>query len=183
MDRFASRIALALLVSSLACEKKEGERNSLLSLNSTMVCEAVCVPQDLPLTPPPGWVVQDHPSKQGKVLVALTKQDSFTPSINLLENQFSGSLDQFVDVNVTNLRQLTQRFQQLKRVPFQTAGGIAGVKLTCTSVTNKVHLYFSYYLFDWNAESKRVFTCCSLASQSKTMEPVFDGILKTYRPE
>lgn len=184
MDRFTSRVAIALLVCSLACDEKDGERNSLLSPTTlTSPGDVVYVPKTLPLTAPPGWVTQDHPSKQGKVLIAPMKQDGFAPSINLLEDQYAGSLEQFVDLNVATLRECTQAFRQLKREPFQTDGGVNGIKLTCSSVTGRAQLHFCCYLFDWTADSKRVFTCSSLASQAKTMEPVFDGILKTYRPE
>jgi hypothetical protein len=181
MDRFTGMAAIALLVCSLACDEKESEPTAPSS--SLTGAECVFVPKAMPLTAPPGWVVVPHPSKQGRMLVSPDKQDGFAPCINLLEEQDAGSLDRFVDLSVATLREYTEKFRQLKREPFATDSGVTGIKLTCTSVTGKVQLHFCYYLFDWTADSKRVFTCCSLASQAKTMEPVFDGILKTYRPE
>jgi hypothetical protein len=177
MDRFAGRIAIALMVCSLACENKDGEPTAPTSN------EAVHVPADLPLSAPPGWIVRDHPSKQGKMLMYATKQNGFTPSINLLEDPFSGSLEQCVDLNLAYLLQQSTQFRQLTRGPFQTDGGLIGIKVTGISSVGKVQIHYSYYFFDWAAETKRIFTCCTLASQSKTMEPAFDGILKTYRPE
>src|SRR5437870_2673979 len=69
--------------------------------------------------PPEGWQVVQFPGLKYSISRGPTESE-FASNINVVDETFSGSLAEYVDLNVENMKKMFTDFTVLKREDFQT---------------------------------------------------------------
>jgi hypothetical protein len=129
--------------------------------------------------PPPGWETADFPGMKYKISRG-TPQNGFTPNINVVDEQFSGSLSDYVDLNVENIKKVFQGSNIIKREDIQTEDAQPGVKLVVQDQQMGKRLRQTFYFFS-NGSRKYVATCSAPADGGEALDTLFETSMKTFR--
>ena len=146
--------------------------------------ETVSQPDLFSYQAPKGWTVKDSTYSKYKVCFDVPK-NKFAANINVVLENYSGTLDKYVELNETNLKASTM-FQNLKIVaqkPFATTDGTAGVRVVVTDTIQNFDLQQVFYFFSGSSDNKFVVTASSLVADGDTYAPIFDATLKTFSPK
>jgi hypothetical protein len=90
---------------------------------------------------PKGWTVKDTTFSKYKISFDAPK-NKFSANINVVVENFSGTLAKYVDANKANLK-ASPKFQNLQIVdetPFATTAGVTGVRLVITDTVSNTDL-------------------------------------------
>ena len=128
---------------------------------------------------PQGWQLRDFPGLKYKIAVGPI-QDQFAANINIVEEAYKGPLKEYVDLNVGNLKKMMSQFTLLNRKSFKTSSGLAGEKLTTTSMQQDRLLRQSFYVFSDGRGRYLVVTGSVWAKGGEALDPVFDESLRTF---
>lgn len=129
--------------------------------------------------PPEGWKIRDFPGRKFKVVVG-PANEGFAPNINIVDESFDGSLEDYVKANLNALPKVLKKYRFIKQDDFVTAAGLKGVRVIVESEQNSRLLRQSFYFFS-KKNTKFVITCSASAEEGDKLAPVFDGSMKTFR--
>lgn len=129
------------------------------------------------LTPPENWVVQKSPASPYSVLIA-QPVDDFSPNINIQEETYNGSMDDYISLSMVNLEQM-MKAKKISQSPFSAANS-KGVKLVTNTEYNDFKLRQTFYFFDNSRGQKVVVVTSSARSSAGQFDPVFDTIMQTF---
>jgi hypothetical protein len=132
--------------------------------------------------PPESWNPKEFPGLKFKVVVGPV-HNGFTASINVVEESFRGSLDEYVKGNIATLQKILKNFEMVKQEEFKTTAGLQGVRLIVKNHQFDKDLRQTFYFFGGTADTKYVVTCTTLADDGEKLGPVFERALKTFRFE
>lgn len=126
--------------------------------------------------PPSGWEKKDvglkHPAFMGPT------QNNFRANINVVQEEFSGSLDNYIDHSLKNLRKIFSGFRQLTMEPFTTTSGVEGFRIASESKIGNISVRQIFYVFG-KGNNKYVVTCSQAPGGDN--DDLFDKTLKTWR--
>jgi hypothetical protein len=131
--------------------------------------------------PPDGWIVHPFPGLKYRI-VAGPIEGGFAPNINVVDQLFAGSLEEYVGANLDALQQFLAEFRIVKQEDFQTTDGLQGVRVITYANHNGRTLRQTYYLFG-NGNTKYVVTCTSRSEGGEELDPIFEASMKTFRVE
>ena len=97
------------------------------------------------VNPPDGWIVSEFPGSPYKGLFG-KRANNFTPNINIQEENYNGTMDKYIQLNMVQLEKL-MRAEKVKQSPF-SAKNSSGVKLIIHSEFNDLELTQTFYFFD-----------------------------------
>ena len=131
--------------------------------------------------PPEGWKMSEYPGLKYRIHLGAF-EDNFAPNINVVDEEYDGSLESYVDANIETMRNFIEGFKLVEREPFVTNEGARSIKLTVEGEHYQRLLTQYFYLFD-GGEKKYIVTCSALADNAGNFEPLFDKCVKTFRIE
>jgi hypothetical protein len=176
MKRCMSTVAVVLLVfpgtacrqAALADQPEEGRRLTEAAGGFSFVV-------------PPGWEIREFQGLKYKIAVG-KPASGFTPNINVQDESFNGSLEEYAQASLASLRRVLKEFRLRKQDDFKTAGGLEGKRLILESEQGGKSLRQTVYLFA-RGNTKFVITCSVLAEGGEKLDPVFEASMKTFRFE
>jgi hypothetical protein len=129
--------------------------------------------------PPENWRMSAVPGLKYEIAIGPTR-DGFASNITVVDEEFNGSLDDYVKSNVEALK---ANFKGLTlEVPgkFRTKDGVQGVRLISESEQAGRRLRQGFYFFE-TGSTKYVVCCSTLADGGEKLDPVFEKALKSFR--
>jgi hypothetical protein len=129
--------------------------------------------------PPQGWRVVEFPGLKYRVSAGPT-ENGFAPNINVVDEKFSGSLSEYVELNLTTLKKMFVDFKVIKREDFQTDDGVAATRVVCEDTQQGQHLRQTFCFLE-NSSRKYVVTCSALADGGEKLDALFAQSTKTFR--
>ena len=129
--------------------------------------------------PPSGWQGKDMPGMKFKVWVGQPEND-FAPNIVVVDEQFDGSLNDYVNENIKSLKVLFQKITIIKRENFQTHEGKDAIFFVTQNRQQGMELRQSLFFFG-NGNQKYVVTCSALKQGGATLDELFLKSMQTFR--
>ncbi len=131
------------------------------------------------LRAPKGWQFREFPGLKYQVAFGPPK-DSFSPNINVVDEAYSGSLKNYVDLNIETLKRVFVQFKLIEREAFVTTSGWRGEKVVTTSLQQRNLLRQTFYFFRGPKGKYLVVTCTTLAKGGQAFDRPFEESLKTF---
>lgn len=147
-------------------------------LSWPMVCSAEDLGGGYTLILSENWSVKRFPGTTYKILITQSI-NNFFPNINLVEDEFSGSMDKYVASSLEILQQ-GYNARKVREASF-SADNADGVKLTVDTEINGKKLRQIFYFFQNSVGQKVVVRATSGRRSASALEEEFDAILKTFR--
>jgi hypothetical protein len=130
-------------------------------------------------TPPKGWQEKNIPGLKYKAHIG-PPSHGFAPNINVLDDSFSGSLNEYIDGNAGSLKKAFPNLKEVRRHAFSTRSGVQGMKLVTNNNFQGKNLRQTAYFFA-NGSKKYVVTCSCAGEDARRLEPVFDEAMATFQ--
>ncbi|MGH7143719.1 MAG: hypothetical protein ACREJ2_06220 [Planctomycetota bacterium] len=130
--------------------------------------------------PPTGWVIKPTPGAKFPVWTDAT-QKGFSRIINLDNEQFDGSLDDYTNANLATLKN-NKDFNIVKQDTFETDDGPTAYHLISDTTNGTVHLRQHFFLYDGGSQ-KFVLCYTSLAADRDTHDAEAMVMAKSFRIE
>ncbi|NLX22287.1 MAG: DUF1795 domain-containing protein [Phycisphaerae bacterium] len=129
--------------------------------------------------PPDTWLIRDWPGMKYRIAVSPV-QNGFSRNINVVDEQYEGSINAYVDAGIKTLAKIFPKFTVLDRRPFMPSRGSEGVVLVNQNEQAGKLLRQRVYFFA-KANRKYVVTCSSLAEDGDQFDDLFDASMKTFQ--
>src|SRR5262245_10093979 len=142
----------------------------LLSLHALPGCSRNTGNKEFSLDPPAGWSKQEVPGLKYPVWAG-PAADGFAPNINVVDEAFSGSLEEYTEGNLRTVARVFEGFRLLGKEPFETNSGLKGMRATVENVQQGRRLRQTFYFFG-DGSKYYVVTCSQLAS-GENLDEVF----------
>jgi hypothetical protein len=176
MNRLPGMVPFALLIALVA------SAGGTASAENAPAARRLTEAGKFSFVPPGGWEIRTVPGLKYKVAVG-PAAGGFAPNINVVDEAFAGTLDAYVQTNMTTVQKVFARSRLvLKPEQFTTTAGLQGVRSTLESEPQGKRLRQTFYSFG-NGATKFVVTCSTLADGGDKLAPVFEASLKTFRLE
>jgi hypothetical protein len=130
-------------------------------------------------TPPEGWQIAELPGLKFKISRG-EPSNGFAPNMNVVDEAFSGKLDDYVEGNLKALEKIFKDFKKISNGSFETKAGIKGGKLVTQSNQQGMILQQTFYFFERKDGKKLVVTCSVLAADGAKFADIFDESMKTF---
>jgi hypothetical protein len=131
--------------------------------------------------PPEGWAIIEIPGLKFRT-AAGPSSDGFAPNINIVDEPFGGSLDEYSEINITTMEQVFEDFDLISEEDFETDDGERAVRIAGENVQQGDTLRQTYYLFD-AGDTKLVVTCSRLADAQEEADAACDESMETFQIE
>lgn len=131
---------------------------------------------------PKGWNARDRPGMKFKIILGQAA-DGFSTNINVVDEEFSGVLGDYVTANKLSLTELLKDYQEVSESNFKTESENPCIKLTITDEQNGIKLRQAFYFFNGPLGKKLVITCSALAKDGEKFDLLFDASMKTFKLE
>lgn len=127
---------------------------------------------------PAGWQLMEMPGLKYKISHT-TPADGFAPNITVVDENFNGSLKEYVELNIKALESAFQDFNKVSVNTFKTDSKASASKLVTENTQQGKKLYQIFYFFDGGSK-KFVTTCTQLAGDNKAIEAACDSSMNTF---
>jgi hypothetical protein len=151
-----------------------------LLLSLSMICSAEELGGGYSVNPPDGWVVREFPGSPYKGLFG-TRTNNFTPNINIQEEKYNGPMDTYIQLNMVQLKKMLKA-EKVSQSEF-SGQNHKGVKLITHTQLNDLELTQTIYFFEKPAGEKVVAVATADRDSGNQFDPVFDGIMGTFKME
>ena len=131
--------------------------------------------------PPSGWELVESSRIQYKIAREPDTGD-FAGNLNVVDEEFSGSLDEYVDTSLGNMSTFFDGFRQISKEDFQPQEGPPGVRVIVENAQQGRMLHQTFYFFG-TEEKKFVVACTRLAEAGGGFDAVCEQSAKTFRIE
>jgi len=131
---------------------------------------------------PADWTVREFPGLKYQVVVG-PAQDGFAPNLNIIDEEFTGTLDAYVDANLKAVKDAFVKFKLVKKAEkFMTNGKLEARRFTIESEQSERMVRQTFYLFRRD-ERMYVVTASALADGGDKFDKEFERCLKTFQFE
>ena len=136
---------------------------------------------------PEGWTAVEKPELRYKTIFG-PRNGVFTPNINLRDEADDGSLDVYVagslKLILSNYKEVgATSVQVLAQSNFRTTSGLRAIKVTLSTEYKGLNIRTQQYYFGNDETDKLVVTCTALETESATLDPVFDNVMKSFKAD
>ena len=131
--------------------------------------------------PPEGWQTRLFPGLKYKIVFG-TPANGFAPNINVVDEQFKGTLDAYVDASAATIQRVLKNAHVVKRDAFKTDDGTAGVRQVVEDEQQGKKLRQVFFFFGRD-DTKFVATCSTLADGGEKLDGAFETSMKSFRFE
>jgi hypothetical protein len=118
--------------------------------------------------PPVGWQVVESSSLAYKAAVGPVENE-FAPNLTVIDEAFSGSFEDYVELSLDNMSEFFQEFELLSREEFAPEKGPTGVKAVTQTVQGGRTLRQTFYMFDTGGQVL-VVTCTRIADAAEELD-------------
>lgn len=137
--------------------------------------------------PPAGWTTVEKENQKFKVHLA-PRAETFTPNINIKDEATDYTLAAYVDASVKAIETSYQTIgatsvKRLEQASFLTNNRTPGIRVAFRTEYKGILIRTVQYYFNAKPGQKLIVTCTSLEADKATLDPLFDGALKTFRLE
>ena len=129
--------------------------------------------------PPKGWTMKELPGMKYQAAFGPTS-GGFTPNINVVDEAFGGSLEDYFKGNVDALTKVFKKFKNLGKSDFKTDSGLKCIRLVTESEQQGMLLRQTFFFFDGKTNRKLVVTCSAPAEGGDKLDAAFGASLKTF---
>jgi len=129
--------------------------------------------------PPLNWTVNEIPGLVHRVAVGPT-ESGFTANINFVSEIFSGTLNSYVNENISQMQIFFSEFRIISRTEFRTHSGVVGERVETNNVQHNMHLRQIFYFFPLSTNRFVVITASVLDSVSARFIHIFDESIRTF---
>jgi len=131
--------------------------------------------------PPEGWVVDEYPGL--KYMIVLAGQiGNFNPNINFLDETYSGTMEEYVSLNLDAIVQVFEEASIISQEEFSTNEGLQGFKVVIENYQEGLQLIQIFYFFE-AGDTKYIATYTRSADQIEALDILVDQCMKTFRFE
>ncbi|MDR2034990.1 MAG: hypothetical protein LBP89_10280 [Helicobacteraceae bacterium] len=106
-------------------------------------------------------------------------QEGFAANINFADEEYNGSLKEYVDLSLDVLKKMIEDVKIVDRAAF-SAKNVKGERIVAQSVQYSFDITQTVYVFDMEKSKKMIVTCTGLTSLAKTTQKICDDSLKTF---
>ena len=128
--------------------------------------------------PPAGWHVRTFPGLKYKISYVVAA--GFAPNINAVDETAAVPLDQYVQMNLAQVKRVYTAFHILGQSPFVTSSGLHGIRLAAQGTVTGRNVHQMFYLFPAPDSRKIVVTASWLAADGDKYTRAVDASLKTF---
>ncbi len=132
--------------------------------------------------PPEGWEIAEPSSGTAYKVARSPSGEDFAPNLTMIDEAFSGSLEEYVSLSIDNISQFFDALQVIDRNPFELDEGSSGVRVATENVQRGLALHQIFYFFDLGAK-KLVVTCTRRAESGEDVDAACDASVRTFRFE
>ena len=129
--------------------------------------------------PPSGWQIVEFPGLKYRISHGPV-ENGFAPNINVVDEEFSGTLAAYIDGNLKNMEKILIKFKVLSRVNLRTHDNEAAVKII-TENEQQGRMLRQTFFFIGSENRKYVVTCSTIADGGNKFDTIFLESLKTFR--
>ncbi|MBU1168072.1 MAG: hypothetical protein KKD44_00765 [Proteobacteria bacterium] len=129
--------------------------------------------------PPAGWNVVEFPGLKYRIAHG-PKENNFAPNINVVDEIFQGSLDDYVDANLKNMEELMVDFEIIKRKNFKTMDNVDAVFFVSENKQQDVMIRQHFFIIE-SGKRKYVVTLSTRADGGDVLDDVFEKSMSTFR--
>jgi hypothetical protein len=130
-------------------------------------------------TVPQGWRTGNLQQVKYKIAYT-TPVKGFAPNVNVVDESFKGSIQEYVQRNVAALEKQFSQFKNLGQSAFKTTSGLNGVKLVSEAEQQGNKLRQVFFFFPGKGDKKFVITFSALAEEGKKYDAKVEKSLKTF---
>jgi hypothetical protein len=128
---------------------------------------------------PAGWQFREFPGMKFQIALG-TPENEFAPNINVVDEEYQGSLQSYVDGNLETLRKVVPGFVLVNRHPFATKSGLQGEAVVAhTEQYNKL-LRQTFYFIPGTNGKYFVVSCSALKEGGEKLDSTFEESVKTF---
>jgi hypothetical protein len=128
---------------------------------------------------PAGWQFQDFPGMKFKMAAGPVVK-SIRPNIVVVDEAYSGTLPEYADANLTNLRKMMAEFEMLSHKSFVTAQGMRAEKMVTRSLHNKTRLRQTFLFVQGKQGMYYVLTGTAPADGGEALDAQFEESFRTF---
>ncbi|HSI83545.1 MAG: DcrB-related protein [Candidatus Methylacidiphilales bacterium] len=130
---------------------------------------------------PDDWKVMTKKDISAYPLALGPTEGDFTANINVVKEDFGGTIDAYVEANMVTLRKSFKNLKEVDSSKFVTKSGLEGRRVITEHDTFQKDLRQCFYFFKAaKGDTWIVVTTSCLTSVGEKLQPTFDGILKTF---
>ncbi len=129
--------------------------------------------------PPSTWQIIELPGIKNRISRG-APESGFSPNINVVEEEFAGSLSAYADANLQSLEQVFKNLKILSREDFKTQDNEPAVKILIENEQQGSMLRQTFFFFG-SGKKKYVVTCTALAKGGGKFDTTFFETMKTFR--
>jgi len=129
--------------------------------------------------PPSGWQIVEFPGLKYRISHGPQAND-FAPNINVVDEEFAGTLTEYVDVNLRIMERTFPRMRFRGREDLRTHDGQPIVKILTENEQLGLTLRQTYF-FIGSASRKYVVTCTALAAGGERFDAAFAEGARSFR--
>jgi hypothetical protein len=129
--------------------------------------------------PPDGWTIKEVPGNKYKfVFGPLT--GNYSPNINFIPEDYSGSIDRYVDDSLKSLNQIFKDAKIISKTTFITDSGNSGFKIIIDNKFNDLLLQQTLFLID-GGNKKFAITYSRLRDKGKEFDSKVDMTARSFQ--
>ena len=128
---------------------------------------------------PDAWEVHEMPGLKYKVLAGQT-ENNFTANITFADEEFDGSLDEYVDATIAQLKNLFgDNIEILQRGEFVTSKNLRGERVAVNTMQYGRYYRQIFYCFPGNGVTM-IAACTATAESGEAFANMFDRTMQTF---
>ncbi len=127
---------------------------------------------------PPKWTVEQRQNVKYKMMFA-PPENGFATNINVVDEKFNGSLSEYVEINLQQVKTGLPGFKMISRQNVTLNSGDPAVHILFTSNPNNIALRQNAYLTE-GLGKKFVITCSALVSSGTKFDSICQNTAKTF---
>jgi hypothetical protein len=105
--------------------------------------------------PPEGWEIAEPSAATAYKIARSQSGDTFAANLTLIDEAFTGSLEEYVSLSMDNMVHFFEGLQELGRETFPLEGGDAGIRVATENVQSGLALHQIFYFFDLGDKKTR----------------------------
>lgn len=129
--------------------------------------------------PPSGWQIMSFPGQKFRISHG-PRENGFAANINVVEEDFEGTLADYTELNLANIKQLFAGLTVLDRMELETDDGQPMLAIVTENQQQDRTLRQSFF-FVGRGGKKFVLTCSALADGGENLDATFVKAMKTFR--
>ncbi len=147
-------------------------------LSFPMVCFAEELGGGYSLVPSENWIIKSPPASKYKVVLT-DPADNFAPNINVVEEEFSGSMEDYIRLSMETLVKMMMA-KKISESSFSSKNA-DGVRLVTHTQMNALKLRQVFYFFENSQGQKVVVTASTSRDSGDKFDAAFDKMLHSFR--